>query len=209
MFDNQNLTIFIVDDDNDILTSLSRSLTKRGYKVECFISAQQFLDAFNESSQGCLLLDYGMDHINGLELQQLLIEKEISLPIIFMTGHGGIPESVKAIKNGAIDFLEKPFKQDVLIEAIDSAFKQSLSFVKINESKKLLNENLAKLTTREREVAQAIVLNPADTSSKFISRKLGVSPRTVDHHRARILEKMQMNSVVELIEKSIKSELFK
>jgi two-component system response regulator FixJ len=149
-----------------------------------------------------------MPELNGLELQQCLIEREISIPIIFMTGHGGIPESVQAMKAGAIDFLEKPFKQKILLEAINTAFENTRISMQHDDDSKMLRSKLENLTTREREIAQFIVQNPADTSSKNIGRQLNVSPRTIDHHRARILEKMDVTSVAELIEKAITTKLF-
>lgn len=125
-----------------------------------------------------------------------------------MTGHGGIPESVQAMKAGAVDFLEKPFQQNILLDAINNAFESARLAKKGNESCKALKAKLALLTTREKEIAIYMVQNPADTSSKNIGRHLDVSPRTVDHHRARILEKMDVKSVAELIEKSITTKLF-
>jgi two-component system response regulator FixJ len=208
MFRMEDFTIYIIDDEEDIRTSLTRSLTKRGYKVESFSSADSFLDTYNRTNSGCLLLDYGMPEMNGLELQNKLIEMEISIPIIFMTGHGGIPQSVQAIKAGAIDFLEKPFQQKVLLKAIDTAFEQATSLNEDIEGANALKAKFETLTTREKEIAEFIVRNPADTSSKFIGRQLDVSPRTIDHHRARVLEKMDVTSVAELIEKAIKSNLF-
>ena len=208
MSGEKKLTVFIIDDDDDIRKSLSRSLTKRGFNVESFASANSFLSSYDENMSGCILLDYGMPEINGLELQQQLLEKKFSIPIIFMTGHGGIPESVQAIKAGAIDFLEKPFKQDALLNAIHSAFENAEMARQENKTSKELKDKFNNLTTREKEVAQFIIQNPADTSSKNIGRHLNVSPRTVDHHRAQILEKMEMNSVTELIEKSITTKLF-
>jgi two-component system response regulator FixJ len=208
MFRMEDFTIYIIDDEEDIRTSLTRSLTKRGYKVESFSSADSFLDTYNRTNSGCLLLDYGMPEMNGLELQNKLIEMEISIPIIFMTGHGGIPQSVQAIKAGAIDFLEKPFQQKVLLKAIDTAFEQATSLNEDIEGANALKAKFETLTTREKEIAEFIVQNPADTSSKYIGRQLDVSPRTIDHHRARVLEKMDVTSVAELIEKAIKSNLF-
>lgn len=208
MFRMEGFTIYIIDDEEDIRISLTRSLTKRGYKVESFSSADSFLNTYNRTNSGCLLLDYGMPEMNGLELQNTLIEMEISIPIIFMTGHGGIPQSVQAIKAGAIDFLEKPFQQKVLLKAIDTAFEQAISFNEDIESANALKAKFETLTTREKEIAEFIVQNPADTSSKYIGRQLDVSPRTIDHHRARVLEKMDVTSVAELIEKAIKSNLF-
>jgi two-component system response regulator FixJ len=208
MFRMEDFTIYIIDDEEDIRTSLTRSLTKRGYKVESFSSADSFLDTYNRTNSGCLLLDYGMPEMNGLELQNKLIEMEISIPIIFMTGHGGIPQSVQAIKAGAIDFLEKPFQQKVLLKAIDTAFEQATRLNEDIEGANALKAKFETLTTREKEIAEFIVQNPADTSSKYIGRQLDVSPRTIDHHRARVLEKMDVTSVAELIEKAIKSNLF-
>lgn len=208
MSDKENLTVFIIDDDDDIRISLTRSLTKRGYNVESFSSAKGFLDIYDENTSGCVLLDYGMPELNGLELQQYLIENKISIPVIFMTGHGGIPQSVQAMKAGAVDFLEKPFQQNILLDAINTAFENARATKQDDESNKALKSKLESLTTREKEIAQFIVQNPADTSSKNIGRHLDVSPRTVDHHRARILEKMDVTSVAELIEKSITTKLF-
>ncbi|MEP2980789.1 MAG: response regulator [Lentilitoribacter sp.] len=204
----ENFTIFVIDDEEDIRTSLTRSLTKRGYNVNSFSSADSFLKNYDQSVSGCLLLDYGMPDMNGLELQEKLAKMDISTPIIFMTGHGGIPQSVQAIKAGAIDFLEKPFQQKVLLKAIDAAFEQASINNRDVEDAKALKSKFETLTTREKEIAEFIVQNPADTSSKNIGRQLNVSPRTIDHHRARVLEKMDVTSVAELIEKAIKSNLF-
>ena len=204
----KEFTVYVIDDEEDIRKSLTRSLTKRGYQVESFPSAHEFLENHDPNKPGCLLLDYGMPEMNGLELQEKLNEMELSIPIIFMTGHGGIPESVKAIKAGAIDFLEKPFQQKVLIAAIKSAFERVSVINQDVEDAKALKAKFETLTTREKEIAQFIVQNPADTSSKNIGRQLDVSPRTIDHHRARVLEKMDVTSVAELIEKALKSNLF-
>jgi two-component system response regulator FixJ len=204
----EDLIISIIDDDEDIRKSLTRSLTKRGYRVASYRSANDFLKSYDETKFGCLLLDYGMPDINGLELQQLLIKKDISIPIIFMTGHGGIPQSVQAMKAGAVDFLEKPFKQDVLIKAIHTAFDKVKDAQEDYEIIKALKLKLDLLTVREKEIAQLIVQNPADTSSKNIGRNLDISSRTVEHHKARILEKMDVSSAAELVEKSILANLF-
>lgn len=115
-------TIFIVDDDADIRTSLSRAMRLQGHNVETYSSGQEFLEAYDPNKQGCLLLDQGMPNMTGLELQQVLIDRGITLPIIFMTGHGGIDHSVQAMKNGALDFLAKPFPQKQLVQRIKVAF---------------------------------------------------------------------------------------
>jgi FixJ family two-component response regulator len=205
---NTDLTVYLVDDDDDIRSSLSRALTKRGYKIKAYSSAQDFLDDYDGKGNGCLLLDFGMPQMNGLELQKHMVAKGYSLPIIFITGHGGVPESVQAIKAGAVDFLEKPFRQKTLIDRIDLAFKTELVELDAKEKRRELNSHFERLTEREKEIAQLIASNPSSTSSKDIGRKLDISPRTVDHHRARILEKMDVKSVAELIDISIRANLF-
>ncbi|GGX60397.1 DNA-binding response regulator [Tateyamaria omphalii] len=195
----QDQIVFIVDDDEDIRSSLSRALTKRGYNVKSFESADVFLNAYDPDQSGCLVLDYGMPGMNGLQLQERLAQKDYLLPIIFITGHGGVPESVQAIKAGAIDFLEKPFRQSLLLEHIDAALKEDQ---KARASRARMNSVHARvdtLTKREWEIAHMMAQDSSNTSSKQIGLSLNISPRTVDHHRARILEKMQVASVAELV----------
>ena len=208
MANEQLLTVFIIDDDDDIRSSLSRALGKRGYSVETFSSARHFLDEYDHNKLGCVILDYGMPEMNGLELQGYMKEQDIILPVIFITGHGGIPESVQAIKQGAVDFLEKPFRQTVLVNCIEMAFARVLETQQFELTHKQLEDRFERLTKREKEVAEFIVLNPSSTSSKEVGRHLGISPRTVDHHRARVLEKMRMRSVTELVDECVKAGLF-
>ncbi len=200
--------VFIVDDDQDIRSSLSRALRKRGFNVEAFGSAMAFLTIYTPDQPGCLVLDYGMPGMNGLELQAELKRRNYAIPIIFITGHGGVAESVQAIKSGAIDFLEKPFRQDALDERIRSALQTDK---KRRERLQMVTQALddfASLTEREKEIASLMVANPSDASSKMIARRLEISHRTVDHHRARILEKMHIRSVAELVDLSSKAKLF-
>lgn len=201
-------TIFIVDDDEDIRTSLSRALRTRGYETEVFASAQAFLDGYDPQRSGCLILDFGLPEMSGLELQQVLVNQGRSLPIIFITGHGGVPEAVEAMKYGAVDFLEKPFRQDRLIKRIDTALALDAQARQIDDKFRDTKARFDRLTGREREIAQFLVSNPANSSSKDVARHLGISPRTVDHHRARILEKMCVNSVAELVDLAITCKLF-
>ncbi len=200
-------TVFLVDDDDRIRTSLARALSKRGYNVTTFASAEAFLKAHHPRQPGCLVLDYGMPGLNGLELQKHLATKKIKIPIIFISGQGGILESVQAMKAGAIDFLEKPFRQHTLVACIDAAFATDHeNRVAETESKSAL-ARFALLTAREKEVARLMIANSSNTSSKEIGRHLDISPRTVDHHRARILEKMSINSVAQLIDLSASAYL--
>ena len=198
-------TIFIVDDDESIRLSLGRSLRKRGFVVAAFDSAQAFLDQYTKGQPGCIILDYGMAGMNGLELQEKLVTDGRAPPIIFITGHGGIPESVQAMKAGAIDFLEKPFRTDVLIERIRQALKSNAASSKNREKSVRAKIMLESLTARERQIVDMVVANPSSTTSKDIARILDISPRTVDHHRARILEKLQASSMVEVIDLVIAS----
>ncbi len=200
--------IFIVDDDEDIRTSLSRALRTRGYATEVFASAQDFLDGYEPDRSGCLILDYGMPEMSGLELQKLIVTRGYGLPIIFVTGHGGVPESVQAMKLGAIDFLEKPFRQEALIKQVDAALKIDAQRRRGQDKARNARARFEKLTDREREIAELFVSNPSSASSKDVARHLDISPRTVDHHRARILEKMRVNSVAELVDLSITTKLF-
>lgn len=193
------LTVFLIDDDEDIRKSLQRALEKRGYAVESHASAASFLAAYDASRQGCLLLDYGMPDMNGLELQAHLNHLGATIPVIFITGHGGVPESVQAIKAGAVDFLEKPFRQSDLVERIETAFAIARDRLDVNERARDQRARFQRLTARELEIVERMLARPSEISSKELAMALGISPRTVDHHRARILEKMNVKSVAELI----------
>ena len=193
------LTVFVVDDEADLRAAIALGLERRGYLVETHASAQAFLDRPRPERPGCLVLDYGMPGMNGLELQRHLNAQDGGLPIIFISGHGAVPEAVQAIKGGAVDFLEKPFRQSDLVERIETAFAQMRAELERRASLQRHADRLDTLTAREREIVQHMVEHPAEISSKKIAARLGISPRTVDHHRARILEKTGMSSAVELI----------
>lgn len=193
-------TVFIVDDDPDIRSSLSRALRVRGLAVQSFDSATAFLESYDGNPFGCLILDQGLPGMTGLELQKYLNHQGHALPIIFITGHGGVPESVQAIKGGAVDFLEKPFRQSDLIERINTALEAAERLGRAESQSRDARTKLERLTPREREIVDYMLANPADLSSKGIARTLDISPRTVDHHRARILEKLEIGSVAELID---------
>ncbi len=194
------LTVFIVDDDNDVRIALSRSLSKRGMLVEHFADAQGFLEQVGENAIGCLILDYGMPFMDGLELQDHLVRHDSTLPIIFISGHGGIPESVRATKAGAIDFLEKPFDLAVLIERIYAAMHVGERLRNEKARRQKLADKRGLLTEREEQVLQHILTHPARTSSKEIAAQLGISPRTVEIHRGRIQQKVGVKTTIELFE---------
>lgn len=192
-------TVFVVDDDDDVRSSLTLSLTRRGYQVEAHASARAFLDSYDAARPGCLVLDYGLPEMNGLELQDLLNRQDMPVPVIFISGHGAVPQAVQAIKGGAVDFLEKPFRQSVLVERIELALGLLHERLALREASRRQQTKFAALTTREREIVRRMIGNPAEISSKDIALQLGISPRTVDHHRARILEKTGVTSVAELL----------
>ncbi len=194
------LTVFIVDDDDDVRIALSRSLGKRGMKVAHFPDAQSFLDQVDADAAGCLILDYGMPGMDGLELQDHLVQQNSTLPIIFISGHGGIPESVRATKAGAIDFLVKPFDLSVLIERIEAAWDVGAGLRAEKAHRQALADKRGLLTEREEQVLQHILTHPARTSSKEIAAELGISPRTVEIHRGRIQQKVGVKTTIELYE---------
>lgn len=192
--------VFIVDDDDDVRVALSRSLSKRGMEVAAFGDAQSFLDQMDDTTEGCLILDYGMPGMDGLELQEHLLAQNSAIPIIFISGHGGIPESVRATKAGAIDFLEKPFDLGVLIERIEIATQIGERMRDKKNRDRALAEKRQSLTDREEEVLQHILNHPSRTSSKEIAADLGISPRTVEIHRARVHQKVGVKTTIELYE---------
>jgi two-component system response regulator FixJ len=201
-------TVFVVDDDVSIRVALERALNNHGFAVETYESATAFIAGYEKGRPGCLVLDYGMPEISGLDLQEHLNKNGYRIPIIFITGHGGIPESVIAMKGGALDFLEKPFRQETLVERINAALRVDEETREKESNASAAFDRLDTLTEREREIAEFLVQNPAEASSKRVARILDISPRTVDHHRARVLEKMNVRSVAELVDLANKVGMF-
>lgn len=194
--------VYVVDDDESVRTALTRSLEKRGYNVKCFDSGDTFLQSYEPGHTGCLVLDVRMPGMSGLEVQEKLVEQHPSLPIIFVTGHGDIPMSVRAMKNGAFEFLEKPYSVDSLQKHIEQAIAQSAVLLEQEVHKTKIDERFAKLTARELDVMRLLVAGIANNSNKEIARELDISHRTVDDHRARIMSKMEARSLAELVEMS-------
>ncbi len=192
-------TVFLVDDDPVVRKALPRGLQKRGFEVEAFDSAQSFLEAYTPERPGCLVLDLSMPEMDGLELQRELITRGITIPIIFITGHGGVPESVQAMRAGAIDFLEKPFLPDVLAMRVEEAFSKDVQTRHEFKSLADIRERFERLTDREKEVCQLLLDSEANLSSKEIARALDISHRTVEQHRSRVLEKTQAKSTSDLL----------
>ncbi len=180
-------TIFLVDDDAAVLRALSRVLREEGWRVETFESADVFLARRDPNADGCLVLDVTMPGLDGLELQHRLAAAGESLPIVFVTGHGDIPMSVRAIKAGAADFLTKPVQAEVLVAAVQAAVDHRASTRRAEAETAELRARLQRLTEREREVLAALA---AGRLNKQIAADLGVVEQTVKFHRARIMERM-------------------
>jgi len=191
-------TVFLVDDDAGVRSMLVASLELHGYQVQDFESAKAFLDAYSSEQSGCLVLDLSMPTMNGLELQQELIKQSLTIPIIFITGTASIPQTVQALQAGAVDFLEKPFRHEILRQRIDKAFKTDQSLREKLSQHNSIHAKLARLTEREVDVLKLLVSGTASLSNKEIARELDISHRTVDHHRARIMEKTDAHSITEL-----------
>ncbi|HUX62376.1 response regulator transcription factor [Sulfuricella sp.] len=189
-------TIFIVDDDAPVRDSLALLLGLKGYAIRSFASAEDFLTACQPDWHGCLLLDIRMVGMNGLELQQQLISRQIVLPIIFITGHGDVAAARAALKAGAADFLEKPLDDQILITTIADALERSANQRDEAAAAQEIMDRMSRLTAREHEVMEKITLGEPN---REIARQLGISPRTVEVYKARMMEKMQARSLPELI----------
>jgi len=196
--------IFIVDDDADVRDSLEALLESAGYEVRAFSSAKKVLAAGDLDRAACLVADIRMPDMDGLALQEQLRERKPDLPVIIMTGHGDVPLAVRAMKAGAIDFIEKPFDDDLLLASVLRAREmggQNRSQTALAEKAK---SRIESLTAREREVLNLLV---AGQPNKIIAFDLGISPRTVEIHRANLMEKMQARSLSELVRLAIASEI--
>ena len=189
-------TIFLVDDDRSVLKALSRVLREEGFNVETFESAEAFLERTDQKAQGCLVLDVTMPGLDGLELQRRLAEMGQSLPVVFVTGHGDIPMSVRAMKAGATDFLTKPVRAEALIAAARGAIEQDAAARRALIDASEIRQRIASLTPREREVLAALA---AGKLNKQIAAELGVVEQTVKFHRARIMERMHAKTSAELM----------
>ena len=189
-------TVFIVDDDEAVRDSLRWLLEANGYHVSAFSSAESFLSAFDEKTAGVLIVDVRMPGMSGLELQEQLIARKSSMPIVFITGHGDVPMAVSTIKKGAIDFLEKPFDETDLREIVARMFEQANQRLIQAKAQREHEAMLGRLTAREQQVLERIV---AGRLNKQIADDLGISIKTVEAHRANIMEKLQVTTVADLM----------
>ncbi len=187
--------VYLVDDDYSVRDSLSMLIESTGQAVKCFESAEEFLNGFDPEQAGCLILDVRMPRMTGLELQEELARRDFSIPIIFISGHADVPDSSKAFRAGAVDYMEKPFDSETLLTRMQEAIRKDLETRFQNAEKRKIKKRLHTLTPREHEV---MVLVVKGLSNKEAARQLNVSNRTVDVHRAKIMEKMDAEDLAEL-----------
>ncbi len=190
-------TVFIVDDDAAVRDALEMLVKSVGLSVKTFEHGQAFLDQYEPADAGCLVLDIRMPMMGGLELQQELRNRNSSLPIIFITGHGDIPMAVKAVKDGAVDFISKPFRDQELLDCIQRAIRDLDEKQDRNLFRSTITTNLAKLSPREKEVMDMVIEGKAN---KVIAMDLNLSERTVEVHRSHVMEKMQTRSLAQLVQ---------
>jgi FixJ family two-component response regulator len=186
----------VVDDDSGVRNAMRSLLKSVGLDSQLFASAQEFLAAWQPAQHGCLVLDIRMPGMSGLELQQQLNLRGAVIPVIFMTGHGDVPMAVEAMQHGAFDFLQKPFRDQDLLDRIQRALAKDAELRTALGEHNRIRSHLESLTAREREVLD---LMTQGKQNKAIAQDLGVSPRTVEIHRARVMEKMNAQSVAELV----------
>ena len=189
-------TVFVVDDDLSVRRSLELLIDSAGWQPATFASAQEFLHHPRPVSPSCLILDVSLPDLNGLELQQRVAPDRIDMPIIFISGHGDVPMTVRAMKAGAVEFLTKPFKDDVLLDAIRSAIDRSLAALRRESETQELRSRFASLTPREHEVMSGVV---SGLLNKQIGGALGISEITVKAHRGQVMRKMKADSLPDLV----------
>ena len=188
-------TVFVVDDDVSVRESLELLIRTAGWRPETFASAQDFLSRPRPTVACCLILDVRLPGVNGLELQRQLVDRA-DMPIIFITGHGDVPMTVQAMKAGAVEFLTKPFKDDVLLDAIRGAIERSRVALRQDSEMRVLREVYASLTPREREVMALVV---SGLLNKQVGGELGISEITVKAHRGQVMRKMKADSLPDLV----------
>jgi len=191
-----NPIVFLVDDDEAVRDSLGLLMKSVALTSRSFASADEFLAEYDPESPGCLVLDIRMPGMSGMELQQKLIEMRAILPIIFITGHGDIPMAVEAMQRGAVDFIPKPFRDHELLDRINKAIEDDRENRDALIEREEVEKRVEKLTPREKQVMELVVQGKAN---KVIAGDLEVSQRTVEIHRARVMEKMQVRSLAQLV----------
>jgi RNA polymerase sigma factor (sigma-70 family) len=189
-------TVFVVDDDAPVRDSLSLLISLKGLRASVFASADDFLKVYDPEWRGCLLTDLQMPGIGGLELQSILRERQIALPVVVLTAHGDVVNTRMALKNGAVDFLEKPVDDDVLVDVLQNAIRIDAERHHSRMEQQNVAERLERLTPRERDV---LVLLAQGSQHREIAERLSISPRTVEVYKARMMEKLQCRTLADVI----------
>ena len=193
---NTELTVFVVDDDEEVRDAMKRLMNSVGLTVETFASAEDYLAQFDPARPGCLLLDVRMEGMSGLDVQERLTLEEVQPPIIIITGHGDVPMAVRAVMAGAVGFIEKPFNEQVLLDCVHRAIELDGEHRGRVLQLADISARLDRLTPREREILDLVV---AGKRNKVIAGELGISQSTVESHRAKVMEKMQAESLSALM----------
>ena len=189
-------TVYVVDDDEAVRDSLQWLLEGKDYRVRCFESAESFLSRYDAREVACLIVDIRMGGMTGLELQDKLVERKSPLPVVFITGHGDVPMAVDTMKKGALDFIQKPFDEEALVAVVERMLERARESFADYQQAASREALLSKLTTRESQVLERIV---AGRLNKQIADDLGISIKTVEAHRANIMEKLGANTVADLL----------
>ncbi|PLY13946.1 MAG: DNA-binding response regulator [Sedimenticola sp.] len=189
-------TVFIVDDDQEVRDALQLLMESVGLRVQAFSSAQAYLDQFDPELPGCLVLDVRMPGMSGLDLQAKLVEERLHPPIVIITGHGDVPMAVRAVQAGAVDFVQKPFNDQALLDSVHRALSRDAE--QRGEASRLqdIQGRFNRLTPREQEVLELVI---AGKRNKVIAADLGISQSTVEAHRAKVMEKMEANTLSDLM----------
>ena len=193
-------TVFVVDDDSSTRELLAWLMSRNGLHAQVYPDAQSFLKGYKPVTPGCLVVDLNMPGMGGLELQQYLKENGVILPVIFLSGRADVPKAVRAVREGAIDFLEKPFDYKRVVALVEDCLKRDAETHAAHERRRAHQTRLAQLTQREREVLELVV---AGRMNREIADTLDISIKTVEAHRARIMEKLEVNSVAELVQATL------
>ncbi|MEO5607290.1 MAG: response regulator transcription factor [Polaromonas sp.] len=199
-------TVYVVDDDEGVRDSLQWLLEGKDYRVRCFDSAENFLSRYDAREVACLIVDIRMAGMSGLELQDRLIERKSPLPIVFITGHGDVPMAVDTMKKGAMDFIQKPFDEDQLLQVVERMLEHAHGAFVDQQQAASRDALMARLTTREAQVLERIV---AGRLNKQIADDLGISIKTVEAHRANIMEKLNANTVADLLKIALGAQTIK
>ncbi|MEW8506468.1 MAG: response regulator transcription factor [Candidatus Thiodiazotropha sp.] len=202
--DQSKPTVFVVDDDEEVRGALKLLFESVGLPVICYPSAVDYLEQFDESLPGCLVVDIRMPGMSGLDMQEKLAERPIRPPVIIITGHGDVPMAVRAVQAGAVNFIEKPFRDQILLDSVHRAIEMDAE--RRGEASRLseIREHLNQLTPREREVLDLVI---SGMRNKNISEQLGITLSTVEAHRSRVMEKMQADSLSHLMRMMLTLEM--